>query len=414
MSKKLAKVLFANRLIKSDDEHSDSSENSCESEQNSHVPLKNFNLFFNPTITDKENKMTDQNADAEFKQHLSNQMNAIMQSITAMNAKQTQYDGMLAAINEKLNNNNTGNNTAYRQVPALPQQMDLFRIPDPIKSIPTYDGSRRQLSSWLTTAENTLQIFEPIVADQVYSIYLQAVINKIEGKAKDILCLAGNPTNFDEIKEILTNAIGDRQELSTYKSQLWNKMQENTSVHKYYQKMKEITQNIKTLSKQNPKYRAHWDAINDFIEEDALAAFLAGLREPYFGYAQAARPKDLEDSYAFLCKFKGKEITANNMNQNNNHSYQKFTKNDKPNYNKPSYSNNTPDNQKSEPKKSFYSQPNPAQPMEIDPSLKSRLTLNKKIIHNNETLDPDNSEHSDSEEENEVNFWQTVKNTPET
>ena len=102
------------------------------------------------------------------------------------------------------------------------------------------------------------------------------------------------------------------------------------------------------------------------------------------------------------------------MNQNNNHSYQKFTKNDKPNYNKPSYSNNTPDNQKSEPKKSFYSQPNPAQPMEIDPSLKSRLTLNKKIIHNNETLDPDNSEHSDSEEENEVNFWQTVKNTPET
>ena len=147
MSKKLAKVLFANRLIKSDDEHSDSRESSCESEQNSHVPLKNFNLFFNPTITDKENKMTDQNADAEFKQHLSNQMNAIMQSITAMNAKQTQYDGMLAAINEKLNNNNTGNNTAYRQVPALPQQMDLFRIPDPIKSIPTYDGSRRQLSS---------------------------------------------------------------------------------------------------------------------------------------------------------------------------------------------------------------------------------------------------------------------------
>lgn len=51
-------------------------------------------------------------------------------------------------------------------------------------------------------------------------MYVTAVTNKIAGKAKDILCLAGNPDDFDVIKDILTNALGDRQELSTYKCQL--------------------------------------------------------------------------------------------------------------------------------------------------------------------------------------------------
>ena len=39
------------------------------------------------------------------------------------------------------------------------------------------------------------------------------------------------------------------------------------------------------------KYSAQWEVINDFIDEYSLAACISGLRKPYFGYAQAARPK---------------------------------------------------------------------------------------------------------------------------
>lgn len=411
MSQKLAEILFANRLINSDDEHSDSSDSSCESEQNSHVPIKNLNLPFDLTLQENVEMADQQN---EFMQQVSNQLSSLAQSLNAMNARQTQYDNMLAAINAQLDRNNAGPSRRPEPVALpLPQQADLFRIPDPIKSIPAYDGSRKQLSSWLTTAENTLTIFQPIVNEQVYAIYLQAVVNKIEGKAKDILCLAGTPMNFDEIKEILINAIGDRQELSTYKSQLWqNKMQDNTSVHRYYQKTKEIIQNIKTLSKQNEKYRTHWDAINDFIEEDALAAFIAGLREPYFGYAQAARPKDLEDAYAFLCKFKSKEITASNMNQPNKHTnqnHQKYVKNEKPLFNKPEPKSNLTDNNRLDQKKTHGHNQSIAQPMEVDPSLRSRLTLNRKIV-NNQEIDSDEDESSDLE----ANFCTTSTTDTET
>ena len=34
--------------------------------------------------------------------------------------------------------------------------------------------------------------------------------------------------------------------------------------------------------------------VDQHSDEDGLAAFLAGLKEPYFGYAQAACPEDLE------------------------------------------------------------------------------------------------------------------------
>ena len=74
---------------------------------------------------------------------------------------------------------------------------------------------------------------------------------------------------FLEIKEILLNALGDRQEISYYKSQLWRtKMSDIMSIHKYYNKIKEIMQNIKTQAKQNEKYQKNWGFFNDFIEED--------------------------------------------------------------------------------------------------------------------------------------------------
>ena len=164
-------------------------------------------------------------------------------------------------------------------------------------------------------------------------MYVTAVTNKIQGKARDILCLAGNPDNFESIKEILMNALGDRQELSTYKCQLWqNKMVDGVSIQRYYQKTKDIIQSIKNLAKQKQTYKENWHAITMFIDEDGLAAFISGLKEPYFGYAQAARPTDIEDAYAFLCKFKSKEVTASYMSEthNNPKPFEKKNKTTKP------------------------------------------------------------------------------------
>lgn len=235
-------------------------------------------------------------------EQISTQLAQVLEQLNLISVKQSEHEQALAYLNR------TEQNPAPRLL-----TLDVFRIPDPIKSIPNFDGNRKQLVSWLQTVEDTLSFFEPIVQEQQMRIYWQAVQNKIEGKAKDVLCLAGNPQTFGEIKQILIEALGDKQELSYYKSQLWATQQmDNMSIHVYFNKTKEILQSIKTLAKQNPVYNHSWLAISSFIEEDALAAFIAGLKKPYFGYAQAARPKNLEEAYAFLCKFSANETISNN------------------------------------------------------------------------------------------------------
>lgn len=302
---------------------------------------------------------------------------------------------------------------------------DFFRIPDPIKSIPSFNGNRKQLAAWISTAENTLNLFKNRVPDAIYQMYTTAVVNKLEDAAKDIICLAGNPQDFGTVKELLTISLGDRQELSTYKCKLWrNRMGDNINIHKYYQKSKEILQNIKTIAKQNELYKNNWEAINRFIEEDGLAAFIAGLHPHYFGHAQAARPKDIEDAYAFLCKFRSQEIAVEAI---------KTPKGEKPftsqtihktNYtpNKPNFNankpNNTPNNNNYVSNKN-YTKPeyrprteNIPEPMEVG-STRSKITLNKRIINNNEIeSQSDQSEDEDpqpdqfDEGEIAINFCQ--------
>lgn len=136
----------------------------------------------------------------------------------------------------------------------------------------------------------------------VYSIYEQTIINKIEGKARDTICVNGDPTTFVEVAEILRAIYGDKNDMATYQTQLWSLKMED-SLNTYYKRTKEITQNMKSLAKQRQLYNNHWEAINDFLDQECLAAFINGLNKQYFGYAQASKPDGLESANAFLCKF---------------------------------------------------------------------------------------------------------------
>lgn len=376
--------------VKITDSSSDSETPSDISDEFSHVPVKNTPDLGKISLSDNEK-------DSEMDQLIA-QIQNLTETLQTMQSQQQQQQQTINTL--LMSQAQSGQPVPHHSSNATGIEY-LFKIPDPIKAIPRFDGNRKQLTAWLATAENTLAVFKDHVSDCQYSIFVTAILNKIEGKAKDIICLAGNPQSFNEIKEILINALGDRQELTYYKSQLWQtKMTENTPVHKHYNRCKETIQNIKTLAKQKPLYREHWEAINAFIEEDALAAFLAGLKEPYFGYAQASKPEDMEGAYAFVCKFRSKETTASNMDT---HSKKKDFKPYDKTYNttrqRPQFDKNK--NDKTEPTGDT------PQPMDTG-STNSRLTLNRRTINNNE-IEPDPvSSESDSETEDiNVNFWHT-------
>lgn len=240
------------------------------------------------------------------------QLTAAIQSLLVAQQQQAEQ---LVTMDNRIQACSNLSNSSVPQVTELSVSIEAFyKIPDPIKAVPIFDGNKKQLHAWLNTAENALAIFDGKVQPAVFRMYEDAINNKIQGRAKDALCLEGNPTGFSEIKEILINTCSDRDDLSTLSSQLWqNKMGASSSLKSYYLQTKEQIQKIKLIARQNKMYKDSWPAINGFIDETSLAAFVAGLQDPYFGYVQAARPLDLDQAYAFLCKFRSNESTAQNI-----------------------------------------------------------------------------------------------------
>lgn len=390
--KKARELLNIVKNSKCESSDTEESIDSLDSGDFAHIPIKDVPSIENLLLESEEDKMED----------ITTQLQKMMKMMEDFSEQQKSHQTRFEAIETYLNE--TAEETPQPQPqPTVQRQTNvdqLFKIPDPIKMLPTYDGNVKQLNAWLATAEETLNAFKDHVTPVQYKMYVTAVTNKIQGRAKDAICLAGNPDNFANIKEILVNTLGDRQEISTYKCQLWQcKMTEGMSIARYYNKSKALVQNIKALAKQKDKYKNNWEVINDFIDEDALAAFIAGLSEPYFGYAQAARPRDVEDAYAFLCKFKSKEVAHNMTSDNFKKSFQRQKDFEyKPNHKGPQTSTRNPNPVK--PFKQFKT--DEIEPMDAT-TTRSRLTINKRTINNHETInnDPEVEILEDSESENE-------------
>ena len=56
----------------------------------------------------------------------------------------------------------------------------------------------------------TLDLFRFSVTPELFVVYEQTIINKIEGKANDTICVNEHPTTLDEVAEVLLHVYGDR------------------------------------------------------------------------------------------------------------------------------------------------------------------------------------------------------------
>lgn len=156
---KKVRNFFPNVELNSDSEDSFTSDSSNELLQ--HIPVKTEvpNL---ENITLEEPTMDELNV----------KINRIGELLEALTEKSREHDDLLRNINT---NNNPNQNIPPGPSNAQQQQnneqecriVDLFRIPDPIKSIPSFDGNRKQLSAWITTAENTLHLFKNKVSEPI-------------------------------------------------------------------------------------------------------------------------------------------------------------------------------------------------------------------------------------------------------
>lgn len=178
-----------------------------------------------------------------------------------------------------------------------------FRTPDPIRNLPIFSGNRKQTQAFIEDVDNTLELFADYVGTPTYSQIVRAIKNKIVDQAKEILIASGNPNNWEDIKDILINAYGDRRDLTSHIQSLFYVNQGHKTVTEYYNRVKSIETAIKTSASMMEDYRHSIKAINKLISLMTLTRFIDGLGEKLSMHVRSYRPETLESAYTITLQY---------------------------------------------------------------------------------------------------------------
>lgn len=200
-----------------------------------------------------------------------------------------------------------------------------FSTPDPIKNIPTFSGNKKEALAWVQDAEQTLGLFDKYKNDICYGQIIRSIKNKIIGDAREILIASGNPTTWEEIKEALLSAYGDRRDLTSHIQSLFYVSQGRKSLPEYFNKIKTIDTAIKSAVSTMDDYKAHTKVINSFVSLITLTRFVDGLSEEISMHVRSCRPDSLEHAY---------EVTQQYSNAAYRHKLDRKTNNMTPSYSK--------------------------------------------------------------------------------
>lgn len=179
----------------------------------------------------------------------------------------------------------------------LQQILNLTKIPDAIKSIPSYEGDPKTLSSWIQTVESTLELFIAVQGLPVYPIWVQYIRNKIVGKANETLQSNHVPNDWNEIRDTLITYFGDRRDLSTLILQIPYNKQGQKSLTDFYGEISALAADIHTKIQLDPENNGHVQAIMRILNILIRDSFIDGLNEPYSSYTRNFRPEDLREAY---------------------------------------------------------------------------------------------------------------------
>lgn len=212
-------------------------------------------------------------------------------------------DELLGHIKTLTNNQNALIDELHRLRSKSEDPFLQFRTPDPIKNLATFAGSKKETHAWLEDAENTLALFKSYKDEPIYGQLVRAVKNKIIGDAKEILIAAGNPNQWEQIKEVILNSYGDRRDLTSHIQSLFYVNQGKKTLTEFYNQVKKIDTSIKATAALMDDYKSSTKAINSLISLMALTRFIDGLNDELSMHVRSYRPQSLEDAYSITMQY---------------------------------------------------------------------------------------------------------------
>lgn len=178
-----------------------------------------------------------------------------------------------------------------------------FKTPDPIKNLSPFSGNKKETYAWVEDTETTLNLFKAYENTPMHSQIVRAIKSKIVGEAKEVLIAAGNPSEWQAIKDVLLNSYGDRRDLPSHISSLFYARQGKRTLVEYYNKIKSIDTAIKTAAASTEEYKFATSEINKLISLMTLTRFVDGLGEQLSMFVRSYKPECLEEAYNITLQY---------------------------------------------------------------------------------------------------------------
>lgn len=177
--------------------------------------------------------------------------------------------------------------------------LNLTKTPDPIKNIPPFDGTGKNLYSWIDQVTTALGIFDMVRANPLYLTWVKTIRSKILGKAHEALvtsCVDQN-ANWQKIRETLIEHFGDKRDIATLVQGIPYMRQKNLTVDEFYADVSTACADVSQKLSLHPKFGPNAEVIMDFMNSIIANAFIDGLNEPISGLVRSSRPDSLVDAY---------------------------------------------------------------------------------------------------------------------
>lgn len=167
--------------------------------------------------------------------------------------------------------------------------------------IPTFDGNPNKLHRFISVADSILNhYFDAANAANFQNILLlNGIINKIEGRAEEVIAIHG-AKSWNEIKQVLISNFGDQRDENCLNQDLVNlKQRSNESPYQFHEKVIHLLNTICNYIDLNCEVNEQASK-RTFFTNQALRTFLAGLKEPLGPIIRAMRPKNLTEALQFI------------------------------------------------------------------------------------------------------------------
>lgn len=187
-------------------------------------------------------------------------------------------------------------------IPENPPHEPFLTFNIAIGIIPKFDGNPNHLSRFISTCETILRKYYNYVhpASAENQIILYSILNKLDGRAEEVINISGEITSWDQIKLILLQHFGDQRDENCLNRDLVHLKQENESPQEFYNRCLNLLNTIFNYINLHENNDALKICKQEFFKAQTLKTFLAGLKDPLGSQIRSMKPIDLPTALQYI------------------------------------------------------------------------------------------------------------------